>query len=73
MAATLKSVREIIDIVPTEQDKGLTMTLQFKAYDNGQLWINGRHLSSSPEAWLGAINTASVALEVLQKEWTKRQ
>lgn len=40
MPASLKRIRETMDVEPTPRNKGLTLTLKLTAYDNGMLELD---------------------------------
>ena len=79
MAASLKTVREKMDVEPTKDNKGLTYTLRVTAYDNGLISIDGRIVSSgkikrdNALGWLQASEVISIALTEFYRHAAKRQ
>lgn len=62
MPASLESIRREMKIQPTPQDKGLVMTIEVTAYDNGIMMVNGR-----PVNWPDAIdNWTGVGMVIAQ-------
>jgi hypothetical protein len=76
MAASLKTVREKMDVEQTKDNKGLTCTLCVTAYDNGLISLNGRPVSSVPVdpalSWLQASEVISIALTEFYRQVSKR-
>jgi hypothetical protein len=68
MPASLDRVRETMDVQPTKQDKGLTLTLRVTAYDNGMIQLDGVPINVEPDydpvqGFLGTVATIGTTLE----------
>jgi hypothetical protein len=55
MPVTIDGVRKLLDVEPTREDKGLTLTVKVTAYDNGLVTINGRPLRVERDLGLGLL------------------
>jgi hypothetical protein len=42
MPVTIDGVRKLLDVEPSPEDAGLTMTMRVTAYDNGIVTVNGQ-------------------------------
>lgn len=42
MTAKIESIREKMDVQPTQKDKSLTWTVRVTAYDNGMVCVDDR-------------------------------
>jgi hypothetical protein len=42
MPVTINGVRKLLDVQPSPEDKGLTLTMKVTAYDNGVVTVNGQ-------------------------------
>lgn len=78
MGATLKRLRAELNVTPTAQDKGLTLTITVTAYDNGLVQVNGTPINSSPEyemghGWLGAAEVLVGLLGEFRKQAARRR
>ncbi len=79
MAASLKTVREKMDVEPTKDNKGLTYTLRVTAYDNGLISVDGRPVSmgnmpiDSALGWLQASEVIGIALTEFYRQVSKRK
>lgn len=75
--SAITSIRENLNIRPTEQDKGLILDLEVRAYDNGIIQINGRPVQNDPAnpatAWLEASSLIAMSLSEFQRESFKRR
>lgn len=72
MGASLGRLRSEMNVVPTAQDKGLTLTLTVTAYDNGMVAVNGTPINCQPHydqghGWLGAVEVISATLGEFRK------
>ncbi len=72
MANKKRTVRENFKIVPTPENKGLSMTIDIKLYDNGLANINGIPMGVPYNPMLTASRLISQALEELQHASNKR-
>jgi hypothetical protein len=57
-----------MDVQPTKQDKGLTLTLRVTAYDNGMIALDGVPINVEPgydqvQGFLGTVATIGTTLE----------
>jgi hypothetical protein len=77
MAASLKTVREKMDVEPTRDNKGLVCTFRVTAYDNGLISLNGRPVSSVPIdpalSWLQASEVIGMALTEFYRQVQHRR
>jgi hypothetical protein len=80
MPASLDSIRKTMDVQPTPQDKGLTMTVKVTAYDNGMISLDGRpinHFISDPDpqshGWLGVTEVLVIQLGEFRRQVQTRQ
>jgi hypothetical protein len=55
MPVTIDGVRKLLDVQPSPEDKGLTLTIKVTAYDNGVVTINGRPLRVERDLGLGLV------------------
>lgn len=72
MGATLDRIRRELNVKPTGQDKGITLTLTVTAYDNGMVVVNGTPINCQPNydqghGWLGAVEVLSATLNEFRK------
>lgn len=74
MAASLKTVREKMDVKETPNNKGLICTIRVTAYDNGVLEVDGRPVSTidAAHSWLGANEVIGMALAEFYRQVSKR-
>jgi hypothetical protein len=78
MAASIKTVREKMDVEPTRDNKGLTCTLRITAYDNGLVSVDGRPVSMGNTRdpaldWLHANEVISIALAEFYHQVAQRR
>jgi hypothetical protein len=78
MAASLKTVREKMDVQPTPENKGLILTLRVTAYDNGLIHVDGQPCSSGNPidptlSWLLANQNISIAFTEFYRQISKRK
>ena len=71
MANSTKFIRDMIEIKPTRDDKGLQTSLTITLYDNRMFSVNGKAFSSS--AVSGTLSIGRQLLQVLEYEFTKRR
>jgi hypothetical protein len=65
MVASIKTVREKMDVKPTKDDKGLVCTLRVTAYDNGMICVDDRPINSPADrtlGWVGAYDVIGTTL-----------
>lgn len=66
-----------MDVQPTEQDKGLAMTIHVTAYDNGMLHVNGRPVNSTNDdhvlSWMQANEVIGIKLTEFYRQFAKRE
>lgn len=72
MGASINRIREEMNVTPTAQDKGITLTLTVTAYDNGLVAVNGTPINCNPHydqghGWLGAVEVISATLGEFRK------
>lgn len=76
MAASIETVREKMKVSRTRDDKGLTLTLDITAYDNGVISVDGRPVSTVPldaaHGWLSCHEVVSIALTEFYRQHQKR-
>jgi hypothetical protein len=76
MAASLKTVREKMDVEPTRDNKGLVCTIRVTAYDNGLISVDGRVINDPSDptlGWLGAGEVIGMALTEFYRQVSKRK
>ena len=78
MPATLKRIREEMNVRPTRGEKGLTLTIRVTAYDNGMVAVDGVPINESPSyeqghGWLGAAETITITLSEFRRQAIARQ
>ena len=49
MPASLETVRAMMKVDPTRDDKGLILTLTVTAYDNGMIMVDGRPINDAQD------------------------
>ncbi|WP_326564301.1 hypothetical protein [Micromonospora peucetia] len=78
MPASIKRIRENWKVQPTKQDKGLRLTLNVVAYDNGLIEVDTVLINDTPnpdqgKGWLVASETLLSTLVEFRKDVVKRQ
>lgn len=73
MPASLKRIRETMQVQPTARDKGLKLTLTVVAYDNGIIEVDGVPMQDPETGWLGAAETCVATLGEFNRQFIKRQ
>src|SRR5258705_9712314 len=78
MPASLDRIRESMTVQPTAQDKGLRLTIEVVAYDNGMIQVDGVPINVSPtydegEGWLGAAEVAVATIGELRRQTIRRR
>jgi hypothetical protein len=70
-----KSIVRTTTVKPTSEDKGLEIAIRIKAYDNGQVYLDGTPMNGSTpeETWLAAAWTATEKIAELQRNFAKRR
>jgi hypothetical protein len=76
--ATLDRIRKSMTVEPTPNDKGLRLTLQLVAYDNGMVQLDGIPLNTSPdydaaEGWLSAVEVAVATINEFRRQVEARR
>jgi hypothetical protein len=67
-----------MNVEPTPQNKGLRLTLQIDAYDNGMVNVDGipmsHHITGDrTDVWLHALTTAVITFEEFQRQVMARR
>jgi nitrogenase molybdenum-iron protein alpha/beta subunit len=78
MPASLERIRKSMDVAPTAQDKGLTLTLRITAYDNGMVQLDGIPINDHVDydqvvGWTGALEVLTATVNEFQRQVTKRK
>ena len=74
MANSTKFIRDMIEIKPTRDDKGLQTSLTITLYDNRMFSVNGKAFSSSAVSGTLSIGRQLLqVLELMEYEFTKRR
>ena len=78
MPASLNRIRETMDVKPTPRDKGLHLTLNLIAYDNGMIQLDGVPINVSPgydlvDGWLGAVEVAVATINEFRRQVVDRR
>ncbi|MEV4134041.1 hypothetical protein AB0J72_17955 [Dactylosporangium sp. NPDC049742] len=78
MPASLDRIRESMKVQPTARDKGLRLTIEVVAYDNGMIQVDGVPINASPaydegEGWLGAAEVAVATIGELRRQAVRRR
>lgn len=73
MPASLKRIRETMQLKPTARNKGLTLTLTVVAYDSGMIEVDGVPMSSPTTGWLDAAEVALTTLNEFQRQVAARK
>lgn len=73
MPATLKRIRETMQVKPTARDKGLTLTLTVTAYDIGMIEVDGVPMASPETGWLDAAEVVVTTLNEFHRQAAKRR
>lgn len=65
-------------VQPTARDKGLRLTLEIVAYDNGMIQLDGVPINASPdyddvEGWLGATEVAVATINEFRRQFLRRR
>jgi hypothetical protein len=74
MPASLDRIRESMTVQPTPRDKGLQLTLNLVAYDNGMIQLDGIPINVAPdhdngEGWLSAAEVAIATINEFRRQW----
>ena len=75
MGASLKRIRESMDVKPTARDKGLMLTLRLVAYDNGIVELDGIPVSQLPDddGWLAGAEVALQTMDEFRRQVVRRR
>jgi hypothetical protein len=78
MPASLDRIRESMTVAPTARDKGLRLTLNLVAYDNGMIELDGIPINASPDydgvdGWLGATEVAVTTISEFRRQVVRRR
>ena len=76
--ASLERMRESMTVKPTPQDKGLQLTLNLVAYDNGMIQLDGVPINASPDyddvdGWLGATEVVVATINEFRRQVEHRR
>jgi hypothetical protein len=58
MPVTIHGVRKLLDVQPSPEDAGLTMTVRVTAYDNGIVAVNGQPMRVDRDLGRGLLAAA---------------
>ncbi|MFF5264243.1 hypothetical protein ACFY4C_35405 [Actinomadura viridis] len=77
MPASLKRIRETMNVEPTPRNKGLTLTLKLTAYDNGMLELdtvplNDHKTDDDVTGWLAAAEVITATLNEFHRQVAAR-
>jgi hypothetical protein len=78
MPASLDRIRESMTVDTTPRDKGLRLTLELVAYDNGMIQLDGIPINIAPEyddvdGWLGATEVAVATINEFRRQAVRRR
>lgn len=78
MPASLDRIRESMTVQPTARDKGLRLTIEVVAYDNGMIQVDGVPINAAPvydegEGWLGAAEVAVATIGEFRRQAGRRK
>lgn len=78
MPASLDRIRESMTVQSTPRDKGLHLTLNLVAYDNGMIQLDGIPINVAPgydngEGWLGAAEVAIATINEIRRQVERRR
>lgn len=78
MPASLNRIRKSMQVKPTKQEKGLTLTLVVTAYDNGMVMLDGVPINAAPdydqaEGWLVTAEVAVATINEFRRQVVKRK
>jgi hypothetical protein len=79
MPASLEKVRSVMNVKPTSQGKGLTLTITVDAYDNLLLRVDGVPMTGMPirgteaAGWRDVTTTVMVTLEEFGRQVDARR
>ena len=81
MPASMKSIRNEVDIKETPENVGLVMTIRVTAYDTGLVKVDGRPINQGSRSegfdqghgWLGAAEHITQKLNELRRQAAARQ
>lgn len=69
MPATLGRIRKTMKVAPTAQDKGIRLTIELVAYDNGMVALDGVPLNDQADydQTVGWLKAAEVIMETVNE------
>ena len=73
MPASLKRIREEMNVNPTARNKGLKLTVAVVAYDNGIIEVDGVPMRSVESSWTDAAEVLMVTLNEFHSQVQKRR
>jgi hypothetical protein len=78
MPASLDRIRESMTVQPTPRNKGLQLTLNLVAYDNGMIQLDGIPINVAPdyddgEGWLGVAEVAIATINEFRRQVERRR
>jgi hypothetical protein len=74
MAASIERIRRSMKVEPTPQNRGLTLSLTIKAYDNDKVEVDGHLMAGSEtEQWLAAAEVAAITLTEFRRQFEQRR
>lgn len=72
MGVSAETIRRDMIVAPTPMDKGLTLTIQITAYDNGLLQVDGRPIDDR-HGWSGAHEVVSALITAFYRQVRARR
>ncbi|MGY2905254.1 hypothetical protein [Bradyrhizobium sp. URHC0002] len=76
MPASLETVRAMMKVDPTRDDKGLILTLTVTAYDSGMMMVDGRPINEAQDptlGWVGANEVIGTAMTEFYRQTQARK
>ena len=78
MPGRLERFRKNMSVKPTPRDKGLTLTIEVTAYDNGMIQVDGVPINESPDyeaghGWMGGTEMVVSTMSEFRRQVEKRR
>ncbi len=73
MPASLRRIRESMQVRSTARDKGLELTIKVVAYDTGMIQVDGIPMGSPESGWIDAAGVLMATLGEFHTQVRKRR
>jgi hypothetical protein len=73
MPASLKRIRQAMDVRPTARNKGLKLTIAVVAYDNGIMEVDGVPMGSVESGWTDVAEVLMTTLNEFHTQVRRRR